>query len=55
MLAIGKETLNISDDITGVLTYIDLLKRKPTRSRVTFEVQFHAGSLKANVVESNVR
>jgi hypothetical protein len=43
--AIGKETRNISDAIANKLMYIDLLKRKRARSRVTVKVWFRSERL----------
>src|SRR5439155_8293566 len=40
MLAIGKETRDIANEISNTLMYIDLLKRKLARSRVTVKVWF---------------
>ena len=47
MLAIGKETRNISDEIANKLMYIDLLKRKLARSRVTVKVWFRSERLES--------
>ena len=47
MLAIGKETRDIANEISNTLMYIDLLKRKLARSRVTVKVWFRSERLES--------